>query len=215
MKVWEFDPGISSVKDWRNKYSGCIVLVGSSLCKVDANDGLTIIGPFSFHNHELPEDFQISMIRPWLPDSQWILLDNKVPVFLRRLPAKQWHRSFCMGMYSGATPYIPGHSLRGWGSFFSDTNRLHKALCSPTYRDLKDAISFIDGNKEAVGDVLSPSFALIRNDEVVYSLYSSMGLVGLVNKDTQVITVTAHLVQEVQDLLKGNTEWHIRSTRCL
>jgi hypothetical protein len=138
---------------------------------------------------------------------------------MRRLPKRQWHRSFHREQYEFSLPYLygyrPRNQLPNYGQHVLTARSIVDAHDNPL--SLKAGIKKLTQSRKWGGAVLNKDFALTRNTDNVYSLCNSIGVVGLVLATDQVVLASKELYQEVKDFLNTaeETEWALKLTKCL
>ena len=216
--IWNFDPCCHDKKYFIDKYSGTIVLIGGTPMPLSTNDGGVTIGEVVFSYNTNPTEIGL---QPFLPPSGWFM-DNSflyTPVYMRRLPKRQWHRSFHSEQYEFSLPYLygyrPRNQLPNYGQHVLTARSIVDVHDNPL--SLKAGIKKLTQSRKWGGAVLNKDFALTRNTDNVYSLCNSVGVVGLVLATDQVVLASKELYQEVKDFLNTaeETEWALKLTKCL
>lgn len=204
--IWDFDPVIGCVKDWRNKYSDTIVLLeGRPAYIADVSEETTNL---LLHPHKelmvLNHDESYDLAQ-FLPPSQWVSLAGFIS-FLQRVPNRQWHRSLHRNCYTVRFPYDQRASLRD-----RLVGRLDyaAAIVDQTETSLREAAGILLNDSSRYGVVLNQQFAVLLYSEDTMQLCGPAGIVGFVNPTTQTVLVCSHIFQEVVDLLRGEPEWRI------
>jgi len=213
---WDFDPCAFDKKYYRDKYDGTIILFNDVPMSIQMHDASSVIGEEAYNYSTSGVELGI---KPFLPNSQWFMDDVhlKTPVYMRRVPRRQWHRSFHREQYEFSIPYLHGFRLRNNMPNFGSQVSTARAVHNNTTMKLEEAVKLLRKNRKHGGEVLTKDFALIRNSETVYSLCNSVGIVALVLPADNVILVGHNLYQEVSDYLVNSEEgtWALKLTKCL
>jgi len=139
-------------------------------------------------------------ITPFLPGVGYYNVQG-IPMYLYKVPQKQWKRSFCTSIY--VTPTLPGRY---------NTDPRWKALAvealHPSYAHLdeisKKIFSFV---------AVSKKFAIQQDEQSNINLLYRQYVVGRLDFNLRTITVVQPIfLQEIQDLLKytGVQTWNLK-----
>lgn len=213
--LWDFDPICFDRKYFNDKYSNTIVLLNGVPNPIQIGESQAAVGDTVL---EFSQSGIEAGLTAFLPDSQWILDPGPIaaPVYLRRQPRRQWHRSLHREQYEYSQPYLHGYTVTQY-PHYAQLLQVARQITEKNYLTIDKAIQVLQKSDKHLGYVLSPEYALIRNSGVVYNLCNSVGIVGLVIPEHHIIMVNNRLHQEVFDFLhtSGNTEWNLQQTKCL
>jgi hypothetical protein len=204
--IWDFDPVIGCLKDWRNKYADTTVLVdGVPTSIIDIDETRTSLLSFESKEITVVSHDEAVNITPFLPDSQWVDFGGLL-IYLQRYPSRQWHRSFHRNSYSIKFPYdkrvSPRDRLVGRLDFAA-------AILGQVDSTLGGAVELLTRDPTKYGVVLNKNFAVVLYSDEVMQLCGPAGIVGFINPATMSALVCSHVFQEVLDLLRGEPEWRI------
>lgn len=217
--IWEFDPAINSYNDWHSKYDGTIVLLDRHPAIVSINDTYT-----NFHlldtkgnaeqkswSNKVKNSDSYPSISKWLPKSGWYYNTDGLPLYVTRTANRQWRRSMYSSTHVIRSPYkaCRNTNVCQFKNFMGIWNREIK----PTYYSLTSAWETLNQRKEVPGFILDKDFSLMRHSGALFAVYSSAGLVSLVDRREPKIVTSPLVIQEMYDLVqKESIQWKIKKS---
>jgi hypothetical protein len=195
--VWEFDNTIDSYDDWYKKYHGTFVQLDGEPAKVSCGPSYTTVGKTLFNMNMFDNTKPKPSIKPFFPKSQWLRLKANDYAYLRRIPERQYQRSFNSQCYALDYPHLKLFN-KSW----------HANTVIPALQKTK----IIPFNSEDLGsEVIHRDYCMLKTGENTFSIVGLSGIVALGRHDRKEIWTLKQTMSIVKELIGDVPEWKINS----